>query len=878
MGSTIDSSALDVGSVVDGWRLEAVLGRGGMGVVYRAVHETSGISAAMKVFQPGGSEGQQALRRFRREVLALARLEHPLVVRVLQESLAHEPPYFCMELLPGGSLAQRLEAAGGGGVPAETLTRLALELAEGLEAVHGARVLHRDIKPQNVLFTVDGQAKLADFGIAKAKDLTALTMVGQVMGTFAYMAPESICGKPGDERTDLYQLGVTLFEAATGRKPFTSQQIMAVMANRRLPLLSKLAPLTSQKLPWLQPVLDSLTACSPDARFKSASELLATLRRESDRFPLPASGAQFPAAAALPPPGPSSQARTELSELRAPARAPEREPSGQAQTSLAELQAPRVPETTPTELSRPSDAAEPVSPARDPAPPPVAPPPERPRAEKPAPTPPTARLRNRLAVGSAALFGLLLVAALAWRLGGSARSGSGEPPTAAAALRWTSAGPSRVRLWLSGPAPSGAQVEWNPGDHAASRTEAVRTSEHVVTLEGLEPGQACAGELRLGETRLPFTASTTPVGEFPYSAVLSERVLASASIQLWASEDHVRLSWVRLRPGGGCDLFLAESMDQGQTWGEPVQLAAAGGGLTEPQVTLSSSGPWFAWTDSAAAPGGTASARGRPGNPLAPRLSGPLVQAGGPASTVGLVAGPGSSAELYVGSRDEGTGVCRVRRARLDEGESRPPALRPAFELGAHRTMPRPRVLRTGDSLLALVATGPADDEKALYWSACAAGAEGAWTPPAMLTGNGERVRAFDAVQHETKLVVAYELGQAQGPAGSQVKVSLLAPDGSTSAESQTIREVDLSPVLAAGAGDCFLGALARSSGGRALFRLLRADAGAGWGAFREFDCECRPLAGPERFALAVAGERLVIAHVDSGNRLLATSLRRHGD
>ncbi len=281
------TSVLQPGCQLDGWTIEATLGSGGMGVVYRASHAEKGLVAALKILVDADDSGGEVSRRFRREVKALARIRHPGIVHVLQEALDNSPPFFAMELVEGGTLAARIEEAQGprGRMEPAALLGILTDLAEGLEAIHAENIIHRDIKPSNVLFTAEGRAKLADFGMAKAMDLTGLTMGNRVMGTLPYMAPEMLRALPADPRSDLYQLGVTLFEAATGRRPYSGEQLLRVTSGDQLPPLPRMAglkPDSADELQWLQPLLSRMTAGDRNDRFQSASELLAVLRLGPD--------------------------------------------------------------------------------------------------------------------------------------------------------------------------------------------------------------------------------------------------------------------------------------------------------------------------------------------------------------------------------------------------------------------------------------------------------------------------------------------------------------------------------------------------------------------------------------------------------------------
>lgn len=188
----------------DRYLLERPLGHGGMAVVWLATDERLGRPVAVKVLSDGLTAGGDYLRRFRREAQLAAGLQHPNLVSVFDYD-AGERPYLVMEYIEGGDLASLLES---GDAPAAE--QLGHELLSALRHIHAAGILHRDIKPQNVLVDRYGHARLSDFGIARPRDASSLTRTGEVIGTESYIAPEVMAGRPASERSDLYALGVLL--------------------------------------------------------------------------------------------------------------------------------------------------------------------------------------------------------------------------------------------------------------------------------------------------------------------------------------------------------------------------------------------------------------------------------------------------------------------------------------------------------------------------------------------------------------------------------------------------------------------------------------------------------------------------------------------
>lgn len=250
------------------WSLLTLLGRGGMGVVWQA-QDRAGRRAAVKVLEGTPEALGVGLRRFAQELEALRRLDHPRVVRPLskleREGQRH---WFAMQLVRGRNLAQLIETQGPLS-PADALA-VAADAAEGLEAAHAAGVLHRDVKSHNVLVDEQGRAVLVDFGLARALDQTRLTLSGQAPGTPAYASPEQARGQASRVESDLYSLGVVLYEALTGTLPFSAETPLALL---RLHMDEPPDP-PSARRPDLPPALDALVLRAlekdPRQRFPSA--------------------------------------------------------------------------------------------------------------------------------------------------------------------------------------------------------------------------------------------------------------------------------------------------------------------------------------------------------------------------------------------------------------------------------------------------------------------------------------------------------------------------------------------------------------------------------------------------------------------------------
>ena len=198
------------------------IGVGGMGIVYRAIYTKNGARVALKVLAPDVADSESLQRRFEREISILKKLQHPNIVRYYGGGKFGSQRFYAMELVEGGSVEEDLKKKKR--LPWEEAVEFTMQVAKALEHAHEAGVIHRDLKPANLLMTTSNVIKLTDFGIARDTTASALTAAGKTVGTYAYMAPEQIRGKPPvDKKTDLYALGCVLFEMIAGETPFTSQ-------------------------------------------------------------------------------------------------------------------------------------------------------------------------------------------------------------------------------------------------------------------------------------------------------------------------------------------------------------------------------------------------------------------------------------------------------------------------------------------------------------------------------------------------------------------------------------------------------------------------------------------------------------------------------
>ena len=261
------------------------LGRGGMGVVYRARDTQLGREIALKLLPAALTQEQTALRRFQHEAQIVAQLEHPHIVPIYDIGVRHDQPFIVMRLLRGGSLQERLRA---GQMEPETLWRVLRQVGMALDAIHTQHIIHRDIKPTNILFDENGQAYLADFGIAKALDATTQYTGNAIIGSPAYMSPEQFVGDVISGKADQYSIAVVAFEALAGQPLFQGNtwQLMNSHLQQPPPALSTI----NHHLPSvLDKVLQRALAKDPAERYDTVEAFVNALERaaKSSTKPLP---------------------------------------------------------------------------------------------------------------------------------------------------------------------------------------------------------------------------------------------------------------------------------------------------------------------------------------------------------------------------------------------------------------------------------------------------------------------------------------------------------------------------------------------------------------------------------------------------------------
>ncbi|HVT33562.1 MAG TPA: serine/threonine-protein kinase, partial [Rhodanobacteraceae bacterium] len=270
--------------VADRFRIVRLLGMGGMGVVYHAHDVELDVDVALKLLRPELASRPDAFERFRQELLLARQVSSPHVVRIHDLVRHGEVWLISMDYVPGQSLERLLDTKGS--LPPEDAIRIVRQLAQGLAAAHQRGVVHRDLKPANVLIGEDGEARITDFGVARSAGSTGITVSGVIIGTPEYLSPEQARADPVDGRSDLYALGLILFEMLTGTLPFrggTPAEMLAQRIVRDPPPPDTIQP----DLPAFAVRLCSrLLELRPARRFQSAEDVVRAIDERRVRTPV----------------------------------------------------------------------------------------------------------------------------------------------------------------------------------------------------------------------------------------------------------------------------------------------------------------------------------------------------------------------------------------------------------------------------------------------------------------------------------------------------------------------------------------------------------------------------------------------------------------
>ena len=264
-----------IGETVSHYRITEKLGGGGMGVVYRAEDTRLHRTVALKFLSPELTRDERAKHRFLAEAQAASRLDHPNICTIHEiEETEDGQLFLVLSCYEGETVRERLER---GPMPVDEAVGLAIHVARGLEAAHAKGIVHRDIKPGNIFLTNDDRAKILDFGLAKLSGQTRITRIGSTVGTVAYMSPEQAHGGDVEASTDIWSLGVVLYEALTGGLPFSGERPESVLYSVVHEEPEPLGALRHDAPPELEAIIDRCLRKKPGERFASASELISAL-------------------------------------------------------------------------------------------------------------------------------------------------------------------------------------------------------------------------------------------------------------------------------------------------------------------------------------------------------------------------------------------------------------------------------------------------------------------------------------------------------------------------------------------------------------------------------------------------------------------------
>src|SRR5919198_2183636 len=266
-----------IGTLIsDRFRLDEKIGAGGMSTVYRAFDPTLERWVAIKLMHRDISTDPDQLERFRREARAVARLNHPHVVTVIDAGEDDGAPYIVFEYVAGETLKDRIRRMGQR-LPITEALAYAIEIARALEAAHAELLVHRDVKPQNVLLDHEGRAKVTDFGIARSLEGEGLTLAGRVLGTTDYVSPEQALGQEVTQQSDIYSLGIVLYEMLTGEVPFKADAPVAVAMKHVREPMPDVRRARREVSAVTASIVDRATAKETKHRYRTIAEMLADL-------------------------------------------------------------------------------------------------------------------------------------------------------------------------------------------------------------------------------------------------------------------------------------------------------------------------------------------------------------------------------------------------------------------------------------------------------------------------------------------------------------------------------------------------------------------------------------------------------------------------
>ena len=270
-----------VGSIISHYKVLSEVGRGGMGVVYKAEDTSLDRPVALKFLAAHLVEDTEIRKRFEREAKAAAALNHPNVCTVHEIAEANDRTFIAMAFLEGEPLEKKIEA---GPLKLKDALDFAIQTAKGLQAAHGKKIVHRDIKPANLMIGEDGHVTIMDFGLALLADRSKLTRLDETMGTVTYMSPEQTYGMELDHRTDVWSLGVVIYEMVCGQRPFKGHYDKAVMYSITNEEPEPMTALRTGVPMELELLVDKCLAKEADRRYQSTADMVVDLETLSDKL------------------------------------------------------------------------------------------------------------------------------------------------------------------------------------------------------------------------------------------------------------------------------------------------------------------------------------------------------------------------------------------------------------------------------------------------------------------------------------------------------------------------------------------------------------------------------------------------------------------